>query len=263
MALHLTRALVTGASAGIGRAIAELLASQGSDLILVARTESRLQALATTLQDRHGIQAEVLAADLLDPTDVDRVAARLVAEPTVDVLVNNAGFGTYGELADNDPAREADEVRLNVLALTTLSAHASRLFRDRGQGGILQVSSMAGFQPIPEHATYAASKAYVTSFGQALHEELKPHGVHVSVCCPGYTRTEFHSSNDIETEAIPDRAWMTADDVARSAIDGLRANRSVVVPGTANKVVSTLSRVLPDQLTRRLSKAASTRINQG
>lgn len=262
MALHMTRALVTGASAGIGRAIAELLASQGCDLVLVARTESRLAELATTLQDRHGIRAEVLPADLLDQDDVDRVAARLVAEPAVDVLVNNAGFGTYGEIADSDPAHEADEVRLNVLALTTLSAHASRLFRSRGGGGILQVSSMASFQPIPEHATYGATKAYVTSFGQALHEELKPHGVHVSVICPGYTRTEFHEANDIHADGIPDRVWMTADEVARSAVEGLRANRSVVVPGATNKVVATLSRALPDQITRRLSRAASTRINQ-
>lgn len=262
MALPIRRALVTGASSGIGAAIARVLAGTGADVVLVARSRDRLAGLSADLERVHGIDAEVLVADLITEEGVGRVAARLAADPAVDVLVNNAGFGTYGDFVTTDPVREEDQVRLNVTALTVLSHHAARIFQDRGEGGILQISSMAGFQPIPEHATYAASKAYVTNFGQALHEELRGSGVHVTVCCPGYTRTEFHASNDIDIDAIPSQAWLSADRVATDAIEALRHNKAVVVPGATNRAVATLSRALPDAITRRMARVASTRVNQ-
>ena len=260
MTMHLRRALVTGASAGIGRAIATHLAGQGSDLVLVARTADRLEELATELSDAHGITAEVLAADLTAPDDLARVADRLADEPEVDVLVNNAGFGTTGPIADEPPEGQARMVALNVLALTQLSTAAAAIFRDRGRGGILNISSLAGFQPMPDHTTYGASKAFVTSFTQGLHQELKAHGVHVSVNCPGYTHTEFHATNDIDITGIPQLMWMDSDEVARVAVEGLRHNRALTIPGGRNRAIATLSRALPDAVTRRVAHAASNRL---
>lgn len=263
MALPISRALVTGASSGIGASIARILAGTGADVVLVARSGDKLTQLAADLEAAHGIAAEVLVADLITDEGIELVADRLAADPPIDVLVNNAGFGTYGEFITTDAAREGDQVRLNVTALTVLSHQAARIFRDRGEGGILQISSMASFQPIPEHATYGASKAYVTSFGQALHEELKDTGVHVTVCCPGYTRTEFHVANDIDSSSIPDRVWLTADRVAADAIEALRHNKAMVIPGVANQALSTLSRALPDGITRKMARMASSQVNQG
>src|SRR5690606_27628834 len=180
-------AVVTGASAGIGRAFAERLAREAWDLVLVARRRDRLDELAAALRAAHGRRVDVLAADLTDAGGLRAVEERIAAEPTLELLVNNAGFGTSGPFADLDRDREEQEVRLNVLALVRLTHAALQGFRERGHGTVVNVSSLAGFQPSPYNATYAATKAFVNSFTQAVAEELRGSGVRLQLLCPGFT----------------------------------------------------------------------------
>ncbi len=257
--MQLQRALVTGASSGIGRAIAVEFATRGIDVVLVARDEARLKELGDELAARHGIDAEVLAADLTLPDGLGRVEQRIADLPVVDCVVNNAGWGPYGNLAGSDAATEADCVQLNVTALTRLSQVAAQTFNVRRHGAILNVSSLSAFQPFPGHATYAATKAFVNSLTESLHEELLGTGVHVTALCPGYTRTEFHARADWDTGGVPAAAWGRADDVARAGVDGVLANRAIVIPGAANRVLGNLSRVLPSTVSRKVTKLLATR----
>ena len=254
------RALVTGASRGIGEAIARRLASDGVDLVLVARDRDALAALADELERTQHVTVELLAADLLDHDDLHRVAERIAASPTIDLVVNNAGFGTAGRFHELDVDTEQAEVDLNVGALLRLSQAAAATFRERGSGGICNVSSLSAYAPAPHAATYAASKAFVSSFTTALHEELRPAGVHVTTVCPGFTRTAFHDAASMNATGIPDLAWGTADGVARAALDGVRANRAVVVPGTANRAVAGAARLLPSGLVRRTAGVIASRL---
>ncbi len=255
--MKLERAVVTGASAGIGRAIAEELARRGVALVLVARDAVRLEELAAGLTREHGVQVEVLAADLTSDEGRALVEDRVAALPTVDCLVNNAGMGTYGPMAGSSVSAEQQQVELNVVALLRLTQVAAQTFNVRRHGAILNVSSLAGFQPNPGHATYGATKAFVTSLSEALHEELRDVGVHVTALCPGYTRTEFHDRADWDATGLPDMAWASAVDVARAGVDGLLANRALVVPGGPNRVLAGLSQVLPSAVTRRMAGAVT------
>lgn len=245
------RALVTGASRGIGAAIARRLAGEGVDLVLVARTGPDLTWLADELERAHRITAEVMIADLLDPFGLERVTDRVDASPKIDLVVNNAGFGTTGPFVASDADIEQDEIRLNVQALVALSHAAASTFRERGTGGILNVSSLASVAPLAGAATYGATKAFVTSFTQALHEELRPAGVHVSALCPGFTRTDAHDPAGIPDGGLGAAMWSCPDDVAVAGIAGVRANRAAVVPGAANRAVAGAARLLPAGLVRR------------
>lgn len=249
--MHVQRALVTGASAGIGRALAEEFATRGAALVLVARDEGRLKDLARDLGDEYAVDVEVLPADLTLPEDRGRVEQRIADQPAVDCVVNNAGWGPYGDLAGSTLDAETSCVELNVTALLRLTQVAAQTFDARRGGAILNVSSLASFQPNPGHATYGASKAFVTSLTEAVHEELAGSGVHVTALCPGYTRTEFHDRADWSIEGLPSTAWGTPEQVARAGVDGLLANRAIVVPGASNRVVGGLSRALPTTLTRK------------
>jgi short-subunit dehydrogenase len=249
-------ALVTGASTGIGEQLARMLAERGHDLVLVARDRARLEALAKELGDARGATCEVLPADLTDPGQLATVEARA---GEVDVLVNNAGFGTYGPFVELDVDGEDREVRLNVLAVVRLTHAAARAMVGRGRGGILNVASLAAFQPTPYDATYGATKAFVFSFTQALHEELRGTGVAVTVLCPGFTRTEFQARAVIGTDPVPSFMWQEADDVARAGLDGLAKNRAVVIPGVLNRVVGNVSLVTPGALTRRVVSVVARR----
>lgn len=261
--MQFERALVTGASAGIGRAIAVELAARRTDLVLVARNEARLKELADELSGAHGIDVEVLPADLTLPADRERVEQRVADQPIVDCVVNNAGWGPYGDMAGSDVATEADCVELNVTALTRLTQVAAQTFNARRRGGILNVSSLAGFQPNPGHATYGATKAFVTSLTEAVHEELLDSGVHVTALCPGYTRTEFHDRSDWHVGGVPASVWGRAEDVARVGIDALVANRAIAIPGGPNRAVGNLSRVLPSGVTRKVTKLLVSRGGRG
>lgn len=255
-----SRALVTGASSGIGTVLARQLAADGSDLVVVARSEDALDELAVELRDAHGVDVEVLPADLTDRDGLATVEARLqdVARP-VDLLVNNAGFGTTGPFVAQDADAEDLEVRLNVAAVVRLTHAALPGMQARGRGGILNVSSIAGFQPIPNMAVYAATKAFVTSFTEAVHEELAGTGVHVTALCPGFTRTNFVDNAGAGDDAsrIPEFIWMEPEPVAAAGLRAVAANRATVVPGLQYKLSTGASRVMPSAITRRVISVAS------
>lgn len=242
-----TRALVTGASSGIGREIALQLAADGTELVVVARDGDRLEQLAAEV----AVPCQVLVADLADQNELsyveDRVRQR--SEP-IDLLVNNAGFGFQGPFHELDLEREAAVVDVNVVAVHRL-AHvaATRMTHDR-RGGILNVSSMSGFMATPKAATYSATKAFVTALSEAMHGELEPFGVHVTALCPGFTRTEFQERGSYEASGIPEFAWQDAADVATAGLAGIAANRTVVVPGVPNRIGASLIDVMPGSLRR-------------
>lgn len=251
MGYPFTSALVTGASSGIGEVMADLLGERGVPTVVVARRRDRLDELAA----RHP-GFEVLPADLTTPDGQRVVADRIgsTAEP-IDLVVNNAGFGTSGTFHELDADRLADEVELNVAALTRLSHAALTAMVSRRRGYLLNVSSIAGFQAAPHLAVYAATKAYVTSFTESVHEEVKRHGVKVSALCPGLTRTEFQRVSNTEHYAddFPGFVWTSAADVARADLDGVAKGRAVVVPGLIYKGVAAAAGVTPRGIARRVS----------
>ena len=245
-----TRALVTGASSGIGHAVARHLAEQGTALVLVARRAELLEELASQLRRRGAPDVEVVVADLRDPDDLARVARRLQDdERPVDCLVNNAGTGAVGRFAQADLDREADMVALHVNAVQRL-VHAAlqRMIRER-HGGILNVASVAGFLPIAGNATYSACKAWMLAFTEAVHEEVRRSGVHVSALCPGFTRTPMVTGGDLP---IPDRLLLDVDGVARAGLAALARNDAVEVPNPAYKVIASVASVAPRRALRRL-----------
>jgi short-subunit dehydrogenase len=243
-------ALVTGASSGIGRSVAMALAADGSDLIVVARRRDRLEELAGELQSAHGVKVDVLVADMAEPDELGIVEDRLRAG--VDLLVNNAGAGGQGPFAEIPVDRHDQRIRLNVLAPVRLSHAALVAMIPRGSGGILNVSSIAGRQPMPYVATYAATKAYLSSFSNALHEEVRGHGITVTNLLPGFTRTEFHGSAGINRSYVPGLAWMKADNVARAGLDAVAAGRAQCVPGLGYRVLASVSTLTPWAISRRV-----------
>lgn len=257
MDARIVRALVTGASAGLGDAFARQLAARGVELVLVARREQRLRELADTLP----VPCEVIVADLADPSGRSTVEQRLRSPSRpVDLLVNNAGFGGYGQVATLDIDRQTAMIDTNITALTRLTRAVLPQLLDRGHGGVLNVGSIAGFQPAPHGAVYSATKAYVRSFTEALHEELRGTPVHVMLLAPGFTRTEFQAVADVTERAVPAIASrIDADHVVRDALDAYAAGRDVCVPGLGNRVASYASQVTPSALTRRVSGAVHAR----
>jgi len=251
-------ALITGASVGIGEQFARQLAARGYDVVLVARDAARLEALAKEIE-AGGVSAEVLAADLTDAQQLATVEARA---RTVDLLVNNAGFGTFGPFQTLDIETELREINLNVMALVRLTHAAVGGMIERGSGGILNVSSLAGFQPGPSNATYGATKAFVTSFTEAVHEELRGTGVNVTALCPGFTHTEFQERANAPANEVPRFMWQEAPEVARAGLDGLEKNKAIVIPGAVNKVMGNLSAITPHAITRRVGGAVLKRTAQ-
>ncbi|MBT5416249.1 MAG: SDR family oxidoreductase [Rhodospirillaceae bacterium] len=245
--------LITGASAGLGVEFARLFAADGSDIVLVARREERLRALANELADRHGVSARVLAADLSEPDAAEGLMARLASDGIeIDVLVNNAGFGARGPVAEIDAGRQAAMAHLNVGALTGLSRALLPGMIASGHGGILNVASMAAFQAGPCMAVYYATKAYVLSFTEALHEEVRGTGVRVSCFCPGPVATEFAEMADMTDSKLFEKRAAAAAPAARAGYEGFRANRAVVIPGLGNKLGIWLQRLVPRAAIRRI-----------
>ncbi len=250
---------MTGASSGIGRAIAKILANEGTELVVVARDQARLEALANEVS----VPCEVLVTDLSDRAQLALVEARLRSTTSpIDLLINNAGFGFTGRFDQLDIDRETSVIDVNVVAMARLAhAAANAMLTVRhavgsAPPGIMNVSSVAGFLPTANAATYAATKAYVTSFSQALFEELKPHGVNVSALCPGYTRTEFQqraAMGQEELSKIPTWMWQSAEVVALAGLDGLAAGKAIVTPGAHNKVAAGLTSVVPRTPLRKIA----------
>jgi len=250
-------ALVTGASSGIGERLARRLAADGCDLVILARRTGRLEALAAELRGAHRVRVEVLTADLTSPDGLAAATGRL-SDPDrpVELLVNNAGFGSSGSFADLPAGRAQAQVRLNVTAVVRLTHAALPGMLRRGHGGILNVSSVAGFVPSPGAATYGATKAFVTSFSESLAAEVKGRGVHVTALCPGFTRTDGRGRSGVTPAAL---AWLDADQVARAGLEAVAAGRVLSVPGAQYKSAVSLSRVVPRAVVR--SAAAAVRRN--
>jgi uncharacterized protein len=247
--------LVTGASAGIGRAIAREFAATGAGLVLVARREAELRVLAEELTGAYGTPCLVLPLDLTMRGAGAELIARLAsAGVAVDVAVLNAGFGLHGPLLGQDPERLVDMVQLNAASLTDLARRLAPAMVERRRGGLLLVGSLAGFQPMPGFAVYAATKAYVLSFGEAIASELAPHGVRVSVFCPGPVPTEFRTVAGSPKRRASFLDTPTVDEAARAAVRGFRAGHVVVVqPRFRGFFSASLGRFLPRSWIRALA----------
>jgi hypothetical protein len=240
------RAVVTGASQNIGEALATELAARGHNLILTARREEVLAELATKLTERHGVTVEVRPVDLADPEARGALAAEL-AERNVSILCANAGTGTFGPVVNLDPAVEKAQVQLNVLGVHDLVLAVLPGMVKRRAGGILISGSAAGNSPIPNNATYAASKAFVNTFSESLRGEVRKAGVHVTVLAPGPVRTDLPDPNDqsLVERLIPDFLWISTEYTAKISLDGLDRNKMRVVPGVTSKAMSVASGYAP------------------
>ncbi|WP_018179555.1 SDR family NAD(P)-dependent oxidoreductase [Jongsikchunia kroppenstedtii] len=237
------RAVITGASAGIGRQLATELARRGHSVLLIARREAELTELADDLHKRFGVTADVLAADLGDPESLANVVSTLQSTE-VSVLCNNAGVGSFGDIVDLDHDFERQIVRVNAVATHELTLAVLPQMVKRGSGGILMVGSIAGNLPIPGNATYSATKGFVNNLAEALRVEVAEKGVNITLLAPGPVRTEGNT----DMEGVPDFAWYPADKAARDSIDALERNKQRIVPGTFSKAISTAAAYAPRKI---------------
>lgn len=256
-------ALITGASGGIGAALARLFAADGYRLVLVARGRETLEHLAEELTRAFGVEVTVLAKDLSLPSAPEEIVAALgQAGVQIDVLVNNAGFATYGPFAQTSLAAELEMMQLNMVTLTHLTKLLLPGMLQRRDGKILNVASTAAFQPGPLMAVYYATKAYVLSFSEALADELRGSGVTVTALCPGPTRSGFQERAQMEESRLVSGRIMDVDTVARAGYRGLMSNRTIVIPGMQNKVLAFAVRLVPRSLATRVAHAAQERVQR-
>lgn len=247
--------LVTGASSGIGLELATCFAKDKSRLILVARREQELQQLATQLEKLHGVPAIVIPMDLAHGTAAADLEAELRNRSlSVDVLVNNAGFGALGKFADLPMDRQMKMLQLNVIALTELTRRLLPAMVAANRGGVLNVGSVAAFQAGPNMAVYYATKAYVLSFTEALAEELSETRLSISCLCPGATKTEFGEDSGMAKLDMFSKNVMPAADVARAGYEGFRKGETIVVPGVVNNLIACSSKITPRFVSRKLVK---------
>jgi uncharacterized protein len=251
--------VVTGASAGIGKEFCLQLAAGGYDLLVVARDANRLEGLRRELEQRHGVTVDAFPADLTLDDDVTRLAGIVAGSPRLELLVNNAGFGTRGSLADASPSRQEAMLRLHTLAPMRLSQAAVPVLLKRGRGGIINVSSVASFIYSPGNVNYCATKAYLTNFSEGLAAELRGSGVRVQALCPGFTHSEFHARAEMDTGRMPRWMWMSTPPVVRASLRNLRRRGPVVcVPGLRYKLIVVALRHLPRRLIGVLTSLRST-----
>ncbi|WP_399887671.1 SDR family NAD(P)-dependent oxidoreductase [Streptomyces sp. BBFR51] len=239
----MTTALITGSTAGLGAAFARRLAADGHDLVLVARDTKRLREQATELHDRHGIEAEVLTADLSTDAGIDSVAARLGARRNpVDLLINNAGFGNKGRFLDVPMTDELTMLKVHCEAVLRLTSAAVEAMRERGRGGVVNVASVAAFVP---RGTYGASKAWVVQFTQGVAKDLAGSGVRLMALAPGFVRTEFHERAGMGTDSIPNWMWLDADKVVAAAVGDLARGKSLSIPDPRYKTLMGAAKLVP------------------
>ena len=240
------RAVVTGASQNIGEALATELAARGHHLIVTARREDALTALANRLTERYGVTVEVRPVDLVDGAERAKLADEL-ASRNISILCANAGTATFGPVAKLDPADERAQVQLNVLGVHDLALAVLPGMVERKAGGILISGSTAGNSPIPNNATYAASKAFVNTFSESLRGELKGTGVHVTLLAPGPVRTTLPDETEasLVEKLVPDFLWISTEHTAKLSLDGLQRNRMRIVPGVTSKAMSVASGYAP------------------
>lgn len=258
--------LLTGASSGIGEAMANILAERGFNLVLVARRLDKLEAMAADLSTRHQVKAVAMAQDLSDPNAADDLLARCdEAGIAVDFLINNAGFAHLDGFMATPVEVLLDLVQVNIAAVVHLARLFGQRMAERGSGRIMNVASIAAFQPIPSLGAYAASKAFVLSLSEALAIELKDRGVTVTALCPGFTNTplaERAADRDFESLPIPSFLLSDPQDVAREGIDGALAGKAIVVPGVAYQLAVGVSRFQPRFLVRTLGGLANKYLNR-
>ena len=244
--------LITGASSGIGAAFARKLAARGRNVLLVARSEDKLITLCNELGRQTSIRAQYLALDLTKPDDrLQLFEETKKRELEIDMLINNAGFGSMGDFVKLDLEREVEMIELNVTALVELTQRFLGPMRERQRGTIINVASTAGFQPVPYMATYAATKAFVLSFSEALWDENRTHGIHVMALCPGVTETNFFEAAGIDRP--PMRTVQTPEEVVETALRALHRQKSLVISGWANWFVVEAERFVPRSMVTKVA----------
>jgi short-subunit dehydrogenase len=248
--------LITGASSGIGEAFARRLASEKHNLVLVARSAEKLKELADELAAKHHVDCRYFAIDLLELEGIVQLFDETERNGLeIDWLINNAGFGSSGDFANLDLERELEIIDLNISALVALTHRYLQSMRGRKSGTIINVSSAAGFQPIPFMATYAASKAFVSSFTEAIAEENRPFGIKILALCPGSTKTNFFAASNIE-RPIQVKGQQTVEDVVDTAMKALAGNKTKVVSGWANYIGSIAGTLVPNSISSRVMAKA-------
>lgn len=244
-------ALITGASSGLGLEFADLLAAQKVNLVLAARRQEPMEKLASDLRNKYGVHVLIEAIDLASPGAASRLKCSLDAKSvTVDILLNNAGYGLHGDLLETPIERTANMIQLNITTLTELTYLFGRDMAKRQSGHILLVASLMAFQAVPSYAAYAATKAYVLALGEALHNELRPHGVVATTLCPGHTATGFDEVAGATTSAMLRILTMQPHPVAVSGIRALLQGKAMVVAGLLNKMVAFSNRLTPRSMQR-------------
>ncbi|TMK40113.1 MAG: SDR family oxidoreductase [Actinobacteria bacterium] len=240
-------ALVTGASSGIGTAYARALAARGHGVVLVARREERLKALADELAAETGVAAHAIGCDLADASARDGLVGGIAELGlTVEILVNNAGFGVYGAFVDSERERELQQVRLDVEAVVDLTKRYFPAMCQAGRGTVINMSSTAGLQPLPFNSTYAASKSFVLLFSEALWSEGKDHGVTVTAVCPGPVKTEFQEANDARfADKLPGMVWVAPEEVAEKALRAAEKGKRTIIPGLGARAAFGPNRFMP------------------
>jgi len=254
-------AVITGASSGIGAMFARKLAARGYDLLLVARREDRLRSLATELSETYHVSGDVLAADLADDAACDRVAERIRSAANLGLVVNNAGFGTLGFFADANVAGQMRMHRLHVLATVRLTHAALENLIPRGEGGVINVSSVAGFGQTAGSASYSATKGWMNIFTASLSAELEVQKspVKVQALCPGFTLSEFHDTLGMDRSPIPQSMWMTADFVVSESLRGFDEGKLFVIPGWRYKLLVMFMKSVPGWALRKMSARGARR----
>jgi short-subunit dehydrogenase len=244
----MTTALITGASSGIGEAFARRLAADGYDLFLVARSEVKLKSLCSELEEKHSVNADFFAIDLTENGAEGSVFDETQKKSCeIGLLINNAGFGSMGDFAQLPIERELEMIDLNIRSLVGLTHRYLAGMRERKSGTIINVSSAAGFQPIPFMATYAATKSFVTAFSEAIAEENRPFGIQVLALCPGSTKTNFFDASNIDRVSQA-KGQQTAEQVVETAIAAMNGKRSKIVSGWTNYLVATATNFVPNSL---------------
>ena len=253
--------MITGASSGIGAVFARRLASQGYNLVLVARREALLRSLADEVQQKFRVNARFFPADLSNPIHVERLEKRIAEIGDLDFLINNAGFGVPGRFTEIEPERNLAMIQVHVVATVRLCRAALPGMIARGRGSIINVSSVAAFMASPRNTTYCATKAYLNLFSEGLQDELQGTGVRVQALCPGLTHTEFHNQAGYEDykRKIPKFLWMSAEDVVTESLDALKKGRAICVPGFKNRLIVA---VIRNRLGARLTRMVTARFHR-